>query len=530
MKNRSFLAWLPVVFSLAMGLFAQDEPVQRPDLVLSFEVRMITVETRVTDRKGNPVTGLTEDDFELLVDGEPVAIDHFSERIATVSTPTAEELAVAEDPDALAAISTADPDELAGRSLYKGNSYLVFIDDYFTTRYYRRPLFKRLVQDLTYLGPDDRMAIVRYDGKRLEVISDWTDDRNLLEASFQTAMKRKSGELLRESRLEVNANPDARAKILADQVDRTARATAIAMRSFHNPPGRKLLLLASQGWSSTSVSVPLNVPDAWSGGRTRRRALDIVTDTANQVGYTIYPLILAQSPLLFSAEDAAPPSSQDLYNSAQGYRDLTDPFHQIAHSTGGRVIPKAFTQTEPFKTVAVDSSSFYVLGFQRGNDDGKRHKIRVRLKRPDLKVRHRRDFRMQRASESADMMLEASLLLGSSGPGLDISFGEASRYRFRKIQVPTAVKIPMEWVTMIPLGNDRYTCKMELRISAEDARGSRAEISVVPIVLQGGPPPDDSYATCEVDLLLRRGKQRLVFSLRDINSGETLNQVVEFKP
>lgn len=128
------------------------------------------------------------------------------------------------------------------------------------------------------------------------------------------------------------------------------------------------------------------------------------------------------------------------------------------------------------------------------------------------------------------MVVEAAFLLGNSGPGLDVRLGEPSRYKFRKLEVPAVVRFPMDWVTMLPLGNDRYICNMELRVSAEDARGSRADISVIPIELQGGPPPEGSYSSCEFDLRLRRGKQRLVFSLRDTVSGETLNRAVEFTP
>ena len=41
------------------------------------EVTIANVEVVVTDSKGQPITGLGRDDFELRVDGVPVAISNF---------------------------------------------------------------------------------------------------------------------------------------------------------------------------------------------------------------------------------------------------------------------------------------------------------------------------------------------------------------------------------------------------------------------------------------------------------------------
>ncbi|MEE8525947.1 MAG: VWA domain-containing protein [Thermoanaerobaculia bacterium] len=62
------------------------------------EVRVVNVEVFVEDRDGSPVTGLTREDFELLHDGEPIEISHFSA--------ISEEL-LGEEPAAVAGIVTA---------------------------------------------------------------------------------------------------------------------------------------------------------------------------------------------------------------------------------------------------------------------------------------------------------------------------------------------------------------------------------------------------------------------------------------
>ncbi|MCG8459388.1 MAG: hypothetical protein MI919_24185, partial [Holophagales bacterium] len=43
----------------------------------SVEVRLVELDVQVLDPKGHPVTGLAKEDFELLVDGEPVPVEFF---------------------------------------------------------------------------------------------------------------------------------------------------------------------------------------------------------------------------------------------------------------------------------------------------------------------------------------------------------------------------------------------------------------------------------------------------------------------
>ena len=45
--------------------------------VESVHVNVVNVDVRVTDKKGNPVEGLTIDDFEIFEEGRPVQISNF---------------------------------------------------------------------------------------------------------------------------------------------------------------------------------------------------------------------------------------------------------------------------------------------------------------------------------------------------------------------------------------------------------------------------------------------------------------------
>src|SRR5947207_15911391 len=68
----------PIAFSLLAGLIALPLAAQEK-LVESIEVRVVNVDVVVTDRAGNPVTGLTKDDFEILDNGKPQKIQNIYE-------------------------------------------------------------------------------------------------------------------------------------------------------------------------------------------------------------------------------------------------------------------------------------------------------------------------------------------------------------------------------------------------------------------------------------------------------------------
>jgi hypothetical protein len=58
---------------------AELQPGETPRILETVDVRVINVDVVVTDRKGNPITGLTKDDFIVLENGRPQNITNFYE-------------------------------------------------------------------------------------------------------------------------------------------------------------------------------------------------------------------------------------------------------------------------------------------------------------------------------------------------------------------------------------------------------------------------------------------------------------------
>jgi hypothetical protein len=77
---RHSIHWTIVTaLSLALPLAAQTPPSEIPVLDETIDVRVVNIEAVVTDASGQRVRGLSAGDFRLLVDGQEVPVEYFTE-------------------------------------------------------------------------------------------------------------------------------------------------------------------------------------------------------------------------------------------------------------------------------------------------------------------------------------------------------------------------------------------------------------------------------------------------------------------
>lgn len=469
----------------------------------AIDVRVVNVEVVVTGQDGNPVRGLSPADFRLLVDGQEVALDYFTEIAEGRAAPSAPAAPAApEGPVAPVAPAEAVP-----------RSYLVFIDDSFSVAGPRNEILERLAADLALLGPEDRMAVLAFDGKRIDVLSPWSADRTAVAQALQKARDRPArgnqmisterslvgdvditvdaATLMEYDRGEIQqmmatlgsrVNPEART-----QLGRTALAMAGALRGFEAPPGRKVMLLISGGWSLT-VAPQLFGP---------------LVESANRLGYTLYPV-----------------------DAAQGDGRVLRGLDQLAALTGGKVASSM--RQNVLRTVAADSGSYYWLGFSpawKGDDQA--HNIQVEVRRPDLKVRSRRGF--SDLSPRAEVAFKAESVLLFGGEREDrrvrVELGEARPvgHRGREVEVQVTLGVPVEALALRPADSGGYVAEVPLAIATVDEKGGRSELPGSRLrVAVAQPPPAGGFARFRTVLKLRRLPQRLVFTVRDATSGQIL--------
>jgi len=456
-------------------------PAAAQEYTESIDVRVVNVETVVTDAQGQKVKGLTAADFRLLVDGREVPVEYFSE---------IEEGKAAAGREG--AVTPGGP----------GRSYLVFLDDSFSIAAHRDSVLAGIAADLERLGPEDRMAVLAFDGRKLDVLCPWTADRGALAAALAAARQRPTGGGQYLAQIDDMAEDVELAKIAGSwillemlgerrheeaysQAGYTTGALAAALEGFAAPPGRKVLFLITAGWQI--VRAP-----AYYGP---------VVRTANRLGYTLYPVDTVNL-------DPKPLGALEW----------------LAGTTGGKVV-KAALDRSAFAEALADSGSYYGLGFTpawKGNDRG--HQIRVEVRRTGVAVRSRQSFTdLSRQGQTA---MRAESLLYFSGQEKDrrlrVELGAARPAGRSEVEVPVVLGVPVASLRVTPEGK-RYAAEVPLAVALVDEQGRRASLPGLRLrVTFKEPPKAGGYARFRTVIKLRRTQQHVVFAVDDPVAGATL--------
>jgi len=512
------------------------------------DVRVINLEIVVTDKDGNRVPGLGPQDFELQVDGKPVPIDFFTE----ILSGTAVERGVAGDTKGVPQLVPGEP---------VPRRFLIFVDDSFSRKNERDRVLEAIREQLEFLTPEDRVAVVAYDGEGLEMLSTWRPRGTELDRAVRRAQTRPTHGLSWEAELrsydfrqqnledetfalgdptfgnDLTQTQEQAVMRISNRVERVVLAAASTLRSFAAPPGRKVMLLVSGGW-------PYD-PLRWVVPNRERAPLEATLDkgedlyrplveTANRLGYTLYPI---DAPGLRSdgaAGSVSQPGDSLAAASVAFSRDveLDTALANLAHETGGQAFLDS-TNLRALERVADDTRSYYWLGFQpsfKGSDSG--HQVRVVAKRRGLDVRSRRSYVDLSRETEVTMMTESALLFGNppSSEPLLAKIGKPTQVRGRSATLPLTVMIPVHLLTFLPHAGG-YVAATELRVAVLDEAGQTAEVPVIdlPLVLDQ-PPAEGQVQRYETQLKLRRQKHDIVVSLYDVASGRILSTRVEVDP
>jgi VWFA-related protein len=553
---RPFRALLALLLALsAAGLAAAQAPpktsaaAEPPQSVFGeqIEVRVVNVEVVVTDKQGNRVAGLSPTDFRLKIDGKEAPIEYFSE---------------VRSGEAIAAGAEGEAPPLPGLpSLAPGSpvgtSYLVFIDDFFSTGPRRNEVLRSLKKDLPLVGPDDRMAIVAYDGKSVDMLTSWTSSERALGRAIEQAIGRPAFGLQRLSelrsfeatqRVNNNLDPVVRsrssfsqqldleerdyAQRLGDQVSRVVSAAVSTLRGFASPPGRKVMLLLAGGWPYSPADFVVNDPNRPILERDVPRGEDLLrplTDTANRLGYTLYPIDVPGVEVNGPDASLAEPTTTGLNIREQ---EVEGSLQYAAEQTGGKALLNGMRE-QALPDAAQDTRSYYWLGFTpTWEKNDKRHTVTVTVTRPGLRVRSRENFLDLSKRTEVSMMVESAMLFGNA-PGampMPMEVGKPVKTGRHEMEVPVTLAIPGDQLTVVPL-NGKHVAELELRVAAVDVNGDRSDIPVIPLKMStDNPPPKGAYFKYQTKLRLRRVKQHIVVAVFDPLSNHILTAQADVLP
>jgi VWFA-related protein len=553
----SWRTTVPVLLGLASALpgasAQQPPPPPTPIFGETVEVRVVNLEVVVSDRDGLPVTGLRAGDFRLLVDGAETPIRYFTEvrggaAVASPTPGTPSEPGVA-----------GVPDLVAGEPV--GTSYLVFIDDYFSIARDRDLVLSGIADQLSRLGPEDRMAIVAYDGTSVDMLSTWsTSSAELTRALRQAAQRPAQGlrrlaerrnflagqRLMRPggfgavgSPLDNRLGPDERyyADVVEQQVRNEVSAAVGALRGFANPPGRKVMLLLSGGWPydiASYVSQQLGRPVLEPAIAHGADLLAPLIDTANQLGYTLFPVdvpgLTTDSGV--DAADAAPPVSGEQFAAFVRENNAQYSLQYLARETGGQALLNASRRTA-LERAANATRTYYWLGFvPQWQGDDRAHRVRVEVRREGLKVRSRAGYVDISRQRETSMAVESILMFGNGANArpLDLRVGAARKASSSTMRVSIELAVPADQLTLVPIGGQRIA-DFELRVAAIDDRGQRSEMPVLPVRLAvDAEPRPGQRAVYQTELELRRTHNRVVVALYDPVAGVIWSATTDIRP
>ncbi|HZI88324.1 MAG TPA: VWA domain-containing protein [Pyrinomonadaceae bacterium] len=139
----------------------QNPPATPQDEVLKISTDLVQTDLVVLDKKGRNVKGLTKDQFELLVDGQPQNISFF-ESVETGSTSEAAKLAAAGNQGSGAKTSER-PSTLT--SPMPGRSFIFFVDDYHLSPEGVQRTGELLNNFVSQMGEDDRALVLSPSGQ-----------------------------------------------------------------------------------------------------------------------------------------------------------------------------------------------------------------------------------------------------------------------------------------------------------------------------------------------------------------------------
>ena len=433
-----------VLILLALGaaivqsptLQAQNPPAQTspstqtpPSVTFQVEVNYVDVDAVVTDEKGNFVTGLTRDDFEVFEDGKPQKIDMFS----------LVEIPVEKENRFLIDNRPVPTDSQSNRQPFTGRVFVIVMDDQ-DVSLMRSPHTRKAAREFVekYLGANDTAAVIHTSG-RADAAQEFTSNKQLLLASIDKFVGRRMRSLTLER---LDSYYQRLAMLSSDQQSSNGEPAPqedVGRTSRNTDPND-----FERGYRAIGVLDTLkNTAEFLAGVRGRRKAVvffsegidypitdlfgsqsatDVIRATRDAVSmaaranvnfFTVDPRGLAGMTSEFMEMQGSgapeltggpkvPTSGVNSTAPFNAHTELMEEFQlsqgslkTLAEETGGIAAVNSNSLSDAFARIVEANSRYYVLGYYPPTHarDGRFHKIEVRVKnRPGLKVAARRGY------------------------------------------------------------------------------------------------------------------------------------------
>src|SRR5687768_13823643 len=438
MMKRTFIAFAILGAAFQSPVLRAQDPAAPPTVTFQVEVNYVDVDVVVTDEKGNFVSGLKREDFEVFEDGKPQKIDTF----------TYVEIPIQQENPFVLAGRPVSSDTQSNRKPFTGRLYVIMLDD-LDVASMRTAQVKKSAKEFVdrYMGANDIAAVIHTSG-RTDAAQEFTSNKALLHAAIDKFVGRRMRSLTIErldsyyQRLSMlyndqpqddsgndpqpSSDPGGHSRMEPTDFERGYRAVGV-LDSLKNTAEflatvrgrRKAVLFFSEG-----IDYPIT--DSFGGHSASdviRATQDAITMAAraNVNFYTIDPRGLvgmtnefmemagSGSPEMAGAPAMRTPGTNAAITGVLG--GAGGPFNaqtelmaelmlsqgslrELAEQTGGIASVNTNSLTNTFTQIVQANSRYYVLGYYPPNHprNGRFHKIEVRTKKPGLKVAARKGY------------------------------------------------------------------------------------------------------------------------------------------
>lgn len=567
----------PAAEDVAAGDVAAGESSGPETFTGVVDVRVVNVDVFVTDRTGRHVPGLTREFFELIVDGNPMAISNFYYEVGGQARQAVP--APASRPDSARA-SAQEPGfmliEEAQATEGRRNHVVILIDHSRLGAANRKRAFEALREAVAKLDPADLIAVVGI-RESLSFYSDFLFDREAIgkildvqsRVSFKTSVNeierrqifdeltrgQSGGILARTSLADLQG---LRTRIQAYAAEEFARGIRTfqhieaVLSTLSGVPGRKVLLYVGEGIpTQPGEGMYVEWRNRFGGPEAGMRhydfnsnytqeigrfdlsePMDAIAQVANRVGVTLYAIDAEgnHGGAIRAALTEQGATSETVSVIDENFRQ---PLEYTTRATGGRLLQSSGQLTEQLGTVFDDFDNFYSLGFvvPDGWRPGSEHEIRVKV--PEgrrLLVRHRESVRLPNPDEREAGATVAALLYQTLANPLEIRANPESKTPPREdgtSVLPVRLEIPVGRLELVPSG-ETHSASLSIYVSIKGEDGNPGKVQKVPFHLN---IPNDKVdeargqaAHYTLPLVVRPGDRQVAISVRD-DTDRTLSTV-----
>jgi VWFA-related protein len=465
------------LLTLAAALLAQSAAAQTP-MKEPIDVRVTNVEIIATDAKGQHVSGLTRDDFELYENGKLQPITNLFEANAGTQGDS--------------------------RKAALPRRLVIYLDDSTLLPNNRRPIvpaLKKLIADT--MAADDQVMIATF-SQSMKIRLPWTSDMAAVQSTLDSVGSETGNGRIRQAARK-RIEDDIRSAVSAASIGKTSASDfrdilsgarnyassvthdlALSAGALQNlfeslaaVDGRKIVFIASESFSTRpgeevftyleNVRQQVLSGDASEGLKASARTASVTSAAsefntndailalgrvANAAGVTVYALDpdtsgggLAESGNL---EQLVP---GQLQSSTSARTPQVDGLQILAHATGGL----AWIGMRPALAVEklrADLENYYSLGYQAKTGGGAERSIEVKPKRADVRVRAKNSIRFRSAeAEMTDRVVANLRSAQLNDLGISLQVVGDVRTEGEKRHVPVHVMIPARNLTVVPEGN-----------------------------------------------------------------------------